>query len=124
MINCKIIPPIDKTNIEKIVSEIYNLAKEVEKIAPTKISKHLTSLARFAVFEALSVLSGHHKHISTRAQTMKKLDKIYDNLAIFCDNEDNRLCNIQQIEAYNEREREELQAIEQFNAKNGIINFH
>ena len=50
---------------------------------------------------------------------MKKLDKIYDNLAVFYDNEDNKLCNIQQIEADNEREREELQAIEEFNAKNG-----
>ena len=56
--------------------------------------------------------------------TMKKLDKIYDNLAVFYDNEDDKLCIKEQIKADKERGQEELQAIKEFNAKNGIINFH
>jgi len=115
---------IDKTTLEKNVSKIYKLATEVEKIAPTQTGKHQAYLARSAVSEALAAPLVHHEHMSTHAQTMKKLDKIYDNLAVFYDNEDDKLCIKEQIKADKERGQEELQAIKEFNAKNGIINFH
>ena len=106
----------DQTKLEKIVSDIYELAVEVEKILPTPTGKHRAFLARTAVSAAMDS--------ADMDATMKKLDIIYEDLAIFYDNEDDKLCVKQQIDADRECEREELQAIKEFIAKNGIINFH